>query len=757
MTAATRRRTARDFTARTFLGAAARRARGRGALLGLLLALLAWPGTGARAQDATSADGQQILVLTGAGAQDEAEEPRPALLVADSILVTPDDRLVAEGDVEMLYEGRRLRAARVVYDGETERLEITGPLRAEDETGAVLFGEAAQIDAGFEEGLLRGARLVLDRQLQLAAVQLARTEGRYSVLSRTAVTSCRICAEGRAPLWEIRARRVVHDALERQIYLDGAQLRVLDIPIGYVPTLRLPDPTLQRARGLLFPSLRATSKLGTGVKLPYFLPFGPHRDLTLTPYVSPQTRTLEYRYRQAFMRGDIQLDGALTRDTLRDDITRGYVILDGAFDVFRGYDLAFDVELTTDEAYMRDYGYSGKSRLDSAISLSRVDRDQLSLADLIHFQTLRDDEDDATQPGIVLDAAQRQRLFPAAGGELRLSAEVHGHYRFSSADVVGRDVYRATAAALWRDSWLSPGGVELSLEGGVALDAVRNAEDSLSAEEDAAAAPFVAARLRYPLVATGPDGARYTLEPLAQLSWTGGDRLETANDESTRSEFDEGNLLALSRFATTDRRERGGALALGLRWGRADPAGWRTALTFGRVLREETRADFSPSSGLSDRDSDWLVAAEFGALTGLDIVARALLDAETGEVNRGEARTRWSNPVLDLSAAFVLLPRDSVEARSEQVSEWTLDGSYRVSRHWRASANWQYDVARDRSATGGLGLEYQNECLVARFEADRDFADSDNLDPTTTFGLTVELKGFATGGDAGGYLRQCSN
>lgn len=721
-------------------------------LLGLLLAITV-------ALAARPAVAQAPDEFTLPGAEDATEEPAelPALLVADSIVVTPDNQLIADGNVEIMYDGRNLQASRVIYDQATDTVRLIGPLRSTAADGAVVLASEAEIDAGLRNGILRGARVVLDRQLQLAAVQMARVEGRYSVLSRASLTSCQICANGKPPLWEIRARRVVHDEVERKIYLDEAQFRVLDVPVAYLPTVRLPDPTVERERGFLFPIFRSTNQLGPGLKLPYFIPLGPHRDLLLTPYVSPETATLEYRYRQSFVQGDLQLDGAVTRDTLEPGETRAYLFAEGGFDVLRDYRLSFDVKLTSDDTYLREYGYSSSSRLRSSVALTRVSRDTFTRAELINFQTLREDEDNETQPGIIVDGLHYQRIHPQVGGELRLSALVHGHYRSSDEDVVGRDVYRASASALWRDSWLLTGGAQLSLQGGMAMDAVRNLQDSTSAEEDGSVAPFVAATLRYPLVASDASGARYSLEPLAQISWTGGDNLETANDESTRSEFDEGNLLALSRFTTTDRRERGYAMALGLRWGVVDPSGWRSTLSLGHILREETREDFSPSSGLSNQNSDWLIATELGNSTGLDFIGRALLDSETLEINRGEARGRWSNPIIDLSATYLLLPEDAEENRSERVSEWSFDGGYQFTRHWRASAGWNYDIAQDRSSSGDFGLEYQNECVLARFEVDQDFADSDNLDPTTTFGLTVELKGFATGGEAGGYRRQCSN
>ena len=48
------------------------------------------------------------------------------------------------------------------------------------------------------------------------------------------------------------------------------------------------------------PSLEVSSKLGTGVRIPYFVPIKEDKDLLLTPLLSTETNTLEYRYRQAF-------------------------------------------------------------------------------------------------------------------------------------------------------------------------------------------------------------------------------------------------------------------------------------------------------------------------------------------------------------------------------------------------------------------------------------------------------------------------
>ena len=151
------------------------------------------------------------------------------------------------------------------------------------------------------EGILTSARLVLNQQLQLAASKMMRVAGRYTALQTVTASSCKVCKGDPTPLWEIRARRVVHDEVERQIYFDRAQFRLAGVPVLYIPRLRMPDPTLKRATGFLMPTIRTTSDLGTGIKLPYFIVLGKSADLTLTPYLTTkQSETLGLRYRQAF-------------------------------------------------------------------------------------------------------------------------------------------------------------------------------------------------------------------------------------------------------------------------------------------------------------------------------------------------------------------------------------------------------------------------------------------------------------------------
>ncbi|QFS82766.1 LPS-assembly protein LptD precursor [Roseivivax sp. THAF40] len=695
-----------------------------------------------------------------------AEPPDTALLVADIVYVEADSVLIAEGNVEAIYQGRSLTADRIVFDQEAGTLSLDGPIRIVEANGDVLTATSATLDDGFRNGILAGARIVLDEQLQLAAVEARRLGGRYTQLSKVAVTSCQVCGRNRTPLWQIRAGRVIHDEEERQIYFDNATFHVLDVPVLYFPRLRIPDPTLARARGFLPPEFRTSSLLGFGIKVPYFIPLGPHQDITVTPYLSTESSTLELRYRRAFRYGNITVNTATSRDSLFDGV-RAYAFVDGSFDLPRDFKLDFGLQSVSDEAYLDLYGYSSADRLRNYATVSRYRRDSALSASIDYYETLRDEDTTETKPSAIVDVDVEQRFFPKAiGGELRLTTESHAHYRPSDRDtdgsdadsiVDGRDVSRLSATLSWRDRYTLPAGMRAGVLTQVSADHIRIAQDVLSEPEATIVTPAAALELRWPFLRRGRGGSATLIEPLAQVAWSGGERPTTAADESTRQEFDEGNLLSLSRFPATDRRERGRVTALGLRWHHRDPIGWQAGLTLGQVWRADDDTAFTRSSGLGFSTSDILVASHFETRNGFLFTGRGLIDLDDRAWTKAEARAAWETDRMDLGASYLLLRADPDEDRDDTQSEWTVDGSYIFSPEWSADGFWRYDLGDNRSDRAGLGVTWQNECVSAEISVSRRFASSTNLEPSTDIGLTVLLKGFSTGGSAKEYRRTCSS
>ncbi|WP_299946491.1 LPS assembly protein LptD [uncultured Ruegeria sp.] len=685
-----------------------------------------------------------------------AEQTQPALLVADEIFITPDRKLVAEGNVEAFQGDVKLTAQSITYDRETGELTLTGPIRIDQGGDSTLLADSAQLDSGIQNGLLMGARMVFDQQVQIASVQATRAAGRYTQFSKVAATSCHVCANGKPPIWQIRARKVTHDQLERQLYFEGAQFLVMDVPVFYFPTLRLPDPTLERATGFLVPSIRTTSQLGTGVQVPYFFKIGDHKDLTLTPYLSSKTRTLGFRYRQAFKAGRIRLRGAYTRDDVQPDQDRGYFFADGRFNLGNSYRLTFDIRTTSDDSYLADYGLPDYDRLRSEIALERIKRDTAFKTSFIHYKTLRDSENQDEIPSRVFDINYRKRIFPKAlGGEVQLAFIGHTHTRTSDENIVGRDVARATFDAEWLRSWTFATGLRAEAQLGAAIDTFNIRDDSNYPNNVTRSTPRAAFTLRYPMLRREQSGATQILEPIAQIGWTHVSDNDVPNDESTFQEFDQGNLLALSRFPAPDRREDGTTAVVGLNWSRYNADGWRALATIGQVFRSDADPDFTLTSGLQGTKSDLLLAGQLNNGKGLTLAARGLLNSDFS-FTKAELRAAWVKGDTVLSGGYIWLEPDPAEQNNDEISELRVSGRYRIDQNWLTRANARYDFSESEPLRLGFGLTYENECVQVNVNVSRRFTSTSSIEPSTEFGFTVALTGYSVEGNGQKFKRRCS-
>jgi LPS-assembly protein len=693
-----------------------------------------------------------LILLLGPG---WAYAQGQATLVADQVVVTPDQRLVAAGHVEVFFDGTRLQASAITYDQSADLLTIDGPILIVAADGTIFTADQASMDPRLENGILRGARLVLDQQLQLAATQISRVDGRYSQLTQVAATSCHVC-NGRPPLWEIRASAVVHDQAEQQLYFDNASLRIGGVPVLWLPRMRLPDPSLRRATGLLIPRIRSTGLLGLGVKLPYFIRLGDNRDLTLTPYLSARTRTIEARYRQAFEAGSLTIAGAFSRDSILPGQDRGYLFADGQFALGRGFTFGFGAEISSDQAYLLDYGTSSKDRLESGLSLLRVRADDLFVASLTSYESLRDDDINDTLPPFVASLSYERRSVPVGiGGTLTLTGGIESFLRYDTTPgEAGRDVSRFGLGAGWIRDWILPGGVVAGLQGGVDLDYYQIANDPVYAATVLRASPALAVTLRWPLQRQSARGVTTIIEPMFALGWSRTSGGAVPNEDSTLVEFDEANLMALTRFPGQDGRETGLRGSFGLIWTRIDPAGWSTSLTFGRIMRDTVVDGLSAASGLDGVTSDWLLAGQLHLDGGFALTARTLFD-DNLEFAKTDARLNWANDHISLNAAYVWLPADADENRIAPISEWTIDSSFRINDQWTLSADGRYDVVADQPSRAGFGISWRNECVTVDLSVSRRYTENTTVDPSTDFGLSVNLNGFSAGRAATRTVATC--
>lgn len=684
-----------------------------------------------------------FALLAGPVAPARAQAVLPATLIADHVQVDPSGRLIARGSVEIWHGSSRLTASRVVFDQRGDQLLVEGPLTISDGPDTVLLADFAQLNPDMRAGLLQSARIMLDQQLQVAAATLERGANGVSELRSVVASSCEVCAARPTPLWEIRADSMTHDANTNRLLFRRAQFRLAGIPVFYTPRLVLPAPGNERLRGFLRPEISLDSDLGLAVGLPYFIPFGDSRDLTLTPAASTEgVVSLGFRWREARDSGGYEIGGRVARDDMLPGQWRGHLYVRALFRLSRGWELTANLQAVSDRTFLETYGITDDSRLTSHVTAQRLRRDDWVRLRALGFRSLRAGDTNALLPNTALQADLVRRIglgHTALGGEARLDLGARAHQRSSNA---ARDVARAFVQLGWRRSEVLAGGILGAVELQGRIDHVRVAQDAVFPDPVTRRALQGMVEFRWPWAAAA-SGASHVIEPVVQMIASRVTGAPLPNDDHAMPELDSGSLFALTRYSGSDARDDGRRVNAGMRWTRHDASGWSSEALIGRIWRD------SPIDGLGaghrqplgqDR-SDWLLAGRLNLRPGTGMALRLLID-DTASLSRAESNFTWAGRNVDVTSRYLFAPANAFENRPSELSEWSFDLARRTERGWTARLGWDYDVAQSLVASARTGLEFRNECLLFDLSLARHFVTATNPSASTRLSMRLELLGI---------------
>ena len=291
-----------------------------------------------------------------------------------------------------------------------------------------------------------------------------------------------------------------------------------------------------------------------------------------------------------------------------------------------------------------------------------------------------------------------------------------------------------------------------AFDGQVAADAYWINEDSNYASALSHITPTAAVELRWPLSRVTASGATDVIEPMMQLAWTDTIGANVPNEDSKLVDFDEGNLLALSRFPGSDQYERGWRTTVGLGWTRLTSDGQEYAATIGKVFRFDDLGQFTRASGLDGNQSDWLVAGQIKRER-LTLTNRSLFDNSLN-FSKSETQVAWQGDKIAASGSYIWVVADADEERTTDTAELNFDAAYMFNQNWTASINGSYDGNTNETTKAGFGLAYVNECLNVDFSVSRRFTTSANVNASTDYGLKVSLNGF--GREAKANTQSCA-
>ena len=150
------------------------------------------------------------------------------------------------------------------------------------------------------------------------------------------------------------------------------------------------------------------------------------------------------------------------------------------------------------------------------------------------------------------------------------------------------------------------------------------------------------------------------------------------------------------------------------------------------------------------------MAAQYDSGSGLAIANRALFDDDLN-MSRNELRLGWLRDDLQLSAGHLWLDGYAQDDTAvPDISELVANVGWQIRDGWWGSAETRYDFVADQAQRASLDVTYRNECLTVEMGVSRRFTSSDNVNPETSVGFSVQLGGFGMQEDLPGTVARRS-
>jgi LPS-assembly protein len=685
------------------------------------------------------------------GAVSAAENPnlRDAFLFsADEVTNNQELGIIsARGNVEISQGERILLANSISYNQRQNIVSATGGVSLLEPSGEVLFAEYMELTGDLKDGIIKDLRIRLSDNARIAAAGARRSGGNRTEMRQAVYSPCETCANQPqdTPLWQVKAKKIVHDQKAQTIEYSDAFLEIMGLPVAYTPYFSHPDPTVKRKTGFLTPSFGGNSFLGTVASAPYFINLAPNRDITLKPTLTSKERLImEGEYRAVTDTSGTDFTGSFTYNS--ENEFRGHVDASYRKDLGEAWRGGADLNLASDDTYLRRYGFSSPNTLVSRSFLEGFQNRSYMLLDAYHFQGLGEEDDPGNTP-IVLPMFE----FNHVGQPNRFGAT--SKINLSSVALTrreGHDTRRFSVEGGWHIPHIGSFGevidINLSLRGDMYHVTNFNVPGQQGNDSGVTGRIYPQAKVDWRLPLRRRDGTiSQTLEPLVSvvISPYGGNPNNIPNEDSEDLEFDDTNLYSANRFTGWDRVDGGPRTSYGLKWSAFGDKGGGTSVFFGQSYRVRSDDTFGEGSGLEDNFSDIVGRLRVSPGDNLDLSYRTRIDKDDLSPRRSEVSVAGGPPALRLSTNYVFFDRqeDSDFGGREEIS-----GSInaKLNRNWKSNFSSVYDLEGGGELRRvSLGFTYDCECFVFSATLRRDFFEDRDLKPSDSilFRLTFKTLG----------------
>jgi LPS-assembly protein len=702
----------------------------------------------------------------------------PLYLQGDELIYdSANNRVIAVGNVEIVFNNYILTADRVVYDQAAQTLTAEGNAQLKEPNGNIVRADKLTATDDFREAFVQSLSVTARDDTRITARRAIRRDGNVTEFEQGRFTPCRTDGSS-PPLWCISATKVIHDQQAGTVTYEDARFELFGVPVLYTPYFSHADPSVKRRSGFLMPEYGHSTSLGFQVETPYYFALAPNYDFTFHPMYTSQHGMLwqgEWRHKVNWdgIRGTYNIKVAGIDQDLSTlpagsvqslDGWRGSIQTKCLFSLSTWWRFGWDVTIESDDSFRRTY------KLDSVLQTDRVNAAYLQgisernyfAATLYHFGGLLI-EDTAQASSRVHPVIDYNYVLnqPVIGGEMSFGMNALAMTRTN-----GQNMNRASVEGRWRRKIVDGLGQvwtpQVQVRGDVTQfsngwDPDLNApigEDTVTRAQGLAALTYA-----YPFVKHAPAGT-HIVEPIAQVvarpAHVSQRRLP---DEDAKSlVWDDTLLFDVDKFSGWDRIETGTRANFGVQYTYQATGGGSARLILGQSYQLDGTNSFrdpgqigpnpgdpfifNPQNGLETARSDYVVGAYLSPAAGFRLVSQARFDERDLALRRNDTYTSFTAGPLtaQVQYSYMKFNPELPVARAEQ--EVQFGGALRLSERWSLLGGIRFDMDTHQRLQDTIQLRYADDCFVLTASYTESFITNPALgiEPDKAVMLRIEFK-----------------
>lgn len=681
-------------------------------------------------------------------------EPRGALFLRADRLEGDNQRITAEGHVELRTRNETVLADKLSYSADTQVIHGVGDvlLRRGDDW---ISGPEVEYKRDTETGFFRKPRYFVSEASGHGAAREIRFAGpdRYEASDAT-YTTC-VATD---PDWYLRGGELEVDNLRKVGTVHDATVHFLDVPVLYTPWLDFPL-TNARKSGFLTPALGSTGVRGLEVTVPYYLNLAPNYDATLTPrLMSKRGLMLGTQFR--YLIGDpAAADGHAGGEIDAEYLPHDRVTGDNRYQLAWQHNQQFtpwlggfvNLQKVSDDTYFADFAdriaITSQKSLPRDAGLQAAGGPWTILARTQSFQTLQDPSAPVTPPynrvpqvlatlqdtdwmgltwsGSAEFARFTQPALVPTGDRLVLYPTVAWSRQGPAWFVTARTGVQLREYSLDQTTPTLP-----DLHPGYAIP-VTSVDAGMFLERDVNIAGT-------PLTQTLEPRAYYVYVPYRRQD--NAPIFDTALDDFNFSQlFSDNRYIGSDRIGDADQL----TLALTSRFLDQGTGGERLRVAVGqRFYFKDQRVSLSEPLR-SAATSDFLASAEGKLSDAWSLASLLQYNFDNNEVERLNAGFRYTpslGRVLNFTWRYTRSLTDPTGLPT-QIKQVDLSGQWPLDARWNLIGRWNYSLHDRKTLEAVAGIEYNRDCWVLRVVGQR--LTTTTQQATTSIFVQLELNGLA--------------